>query len=73
MGIVTIRCPATGKEVPTGVVMEPDVFKRASFGPRAFVCDACGEPHVWEKPEATVHLDGAPVRLTVDRAGPTRP
>jgi hypothetical protein len=39
MGIVTIRCPATGKEVPTGVVMEPDVFERASFGPRAFVCE----------------------------------
>ena len=61
MGIVTVRCPETGKEVPTGVVMDRDVFKAARLGPRAFVCDACGEPHVWEKAEATVHLDGVPV------------
>lgn len=61
MGIVTVLCPDTGKEVPTGLVMEPDVFALAKFGPRAFVCDACGEAHVWEKQDGTVHLDGAPV------------
>jgi hypothetical protein len=59
MGIVTVRCPATGKDVPTGLVMDPDVFRAARLGPRAFVCDACGEPHAWDKSEATVHLDGA--------------
>ena len=61
MGIVTVCCPATGKEVTPGVVMKPEVFKLAQFGPRGFVCDACGESYVWEKHEATVHLDGAPV------------
>jgi hypothetical protein len=66
MGIVTVRCPATGKEVPTGIVLESEVFQRANFGPRAFVCDACGEPHVWEKQEATVHLNGAPVPFKLD-------
>ena len=63
MGIVTVRCPATGQDVSTGVVMEPDVFNLAKIGPHAFVCDACGDTHVWEKPEATVHLDGAPVKF----------
>lgn len=61
MGIVTVRCPATGEEVPTGVVMDQDAFALAKFGPRPFVCDACGEAHVWEKQDGTVHLDGAPV------------
>lgn len=64
MGIVTVLCPATGEEVPTGLVMEPEAFKLARFGPRPFVCDACGEAHVWEKPEATVQIDGAPVKFT---------
>jgi hypothetical protein len=50
--------------VPTGLVMEPQAFKLARFGPRPFVCDACGEAHVWEKPEATVQIDGAPVKFT---------
>ena len=65
MGIITVRCPTTGKEVPTGLVMDVAIFKAARLGPRAFVCDACGEPHAWEKSEATVHLDGAPVPLGV--------
>jgi hypothetical protein len=66
MGIVTVRCPATGQEVPTGVVMDPGHFNLASFGPRTFVCDACGESHVWEKAEATVRLDGVPFKITPD-------
>ena len=66
MGIVTVRCPATGQEVPTGVVMEADQLELARFGPSAFVCDAWGESHVWEKPEATVHLDGVPYQITPD-------
>jgi hypothetical protein len=41
--------------------MEPDQFKLARFGPNTFVCDACGESHVWETPEATVQLNGVPV------------
>jgi hypothetical protein len=66
MGIVTVRCPTTGKDVPTGVVMDPDVFKAAALTAHAFVCDACGEPHVWEKAEATVHLNGVPVKIPGD-------
>lgn len=54
MGIVTIRCPETGEQVPTGVVMDHEVFEAAKPTVRAFVCDACGETHVWEKPDATV-------------------
>ena len=64
MGIVTVRCPTTGQEVPTGVVMEPGQFQLARFSPSAFVCDACGESHVWEKSEATVQLNGEPFKLT---------
>jgi len=67
--IVTVRCPATDEQVPTGLVMDPDVFKMAKLGPRAFVCDACGEPHAWDKSEATVHVDGALVLHVAQPSG----
>ena len=66
MGIVTVRCPATGQEVPTGVVMDLERYELAKFGPNAFVCDACGETHIWEKADGTVQLDGVPFKITPD-------
>ena len=70
MGIVTVRCPTTGTRGPTGDVVGPDVFDVAKFGPPACVCDACGELHAWEKPEVSVQLDGAPVKLALAGLSP---
>ena len=63
MGIVTVRCPATGQDVPTGVVKDLERYERAKIGPNAFACDACGETHIWEKSEGTVQLDGVPFEI----------
>jgi len=49
MGTLKIRCPNTGEHVTTGVVMDEEVFKLARLTTQVFVCNACGETHVWEK------------------------
>ncbi len=41
-------------------------YQLAKFGPNAFVCDACGGTHIWEKSEGTVQLDGVSFKITPD-------
>jgi len=60
MGTLKIRCPNTGEHVTTGVVMDEDAFKLARLTAQVFLCDACGELHVWEKDDATHTPDEGP-------------
>jgi hypothetical protein len=53
MGIVTIRCPMTGEEVSTGVVIDAAGFAVIKFHGHQFRCDACGKVHTWDKKGAT--------------------
>lgn len=53
MAQVVIKCPRTGKWVPTGIDMDAASFAGAnmsgnSFGP----CPACGASHTWDKKDA---------------------
>jgi hypothetical protein len=57
MGIVTVECPKTGEQVPTGVVMDARTFATTDFEGRKFRCDACSEVHSWNKADATVQPD----------------
>ena len=57
MGIVTVACPNTGEQVPTGVVMDARTFATTDFEGRKFRCDACSEVHSWTKADATVQPD----------------
>lgn len=61
MGIVTVQCPATGEHVPTGIVIDAEAFEIVNLGVRTFLCDACGETHVWEKADATLRHDPGPL------------
>jgi endogenous inhibitor of DNA gyrase (YacG/DUF329 family) len=52
MGMIFIKCPKTGKEVPTGIGMPKAEFDnptnsltRNKLGP----CPHCGEIHEWSK------------------------
>ena len=62
MGSVAVRCPETGEHVPTGVVMDPDMFEGAKLGVRTFVCDDCGKAHVWEKQDAILIMPDMDLR-----------
>jgi|SRR5205814_9859396 endogenous inhibitor of DNA gyrase (YacG/DUF329 family) len=49
---VTIRCPRTGKNVPTGVAMDEESFKSATLKDNSVQCPHCGEMHTWQKKDA---------------------
>ena len=60
MGTLKVRCPNTGEHVTTGVVMDEETFKLVHLCPQVFLCDACGENHVWEKEDAMHTTDEGP-------------
>ena len=47
MSSVTIRCPNTGRPVPTGVETEPGVFRKLPKINVRMLCPACGQEHAW--------------------------
>jgi len=58
MGQVMIKCPVTGKPLPTGFNMPKASFASAtltnnSVGP----CPHCGQMHTWSKADAWVEGD----------------
>jgi len=55
MGVVTIMCPRTGKQVSTGLSMDRLAFT-AMPSSRRFVsrCWFCGKDHPWSKRWATL-------------------
>jgi uncharacterized Zn finger protein len=52
VGTVTIKCPQTGREVSTGLVMERAEFDQALLEGNVVRCPACGRIHAWSKDEA---------------------
>jgi len=54
MGVIMIRCPHTGHEIPTGIEMDRSEFQRAPvFFARAH-CPLCGTEHEWFARDAWV-------------------
>ena len=58
--LVVIRCPRTGREVPTGVVTDIHDFASLPKGKTELRCPACGATHVWSREDALLahSLDG---------------
>jgi len=57
MGMVTVVCPNTGEDVPTGIVVDARTFATTNIEGHKFRCDACSEVHSWNKADATVQPD----------------
>jgi len=57
MAKVMIKCPTTGKLVPTGVEMDQASFETAQLADNGIRCPACGESHVWNKEDAQLVND----------------
>jgi hypothetical protein len=54
MGTVMIRCPQTGREIPTGFVADPTSFSATPvFFARSY-CPMCRTEHEWFAKEAWV-------------------
>ncbi|MBN8995559.1 MAG: hypothetical protein J0H94_10040 [Rhizobiales bacterium] len=49
MPMVTMRCPCTGQQVPTGLDMDQASWETLPVVVSTMRCPACGAEHVWSK------------------------
>jgi predicted RNA-binding Zn-ribbon protein involved in translation (DUF1610 family) len=52
--MIMMRCPKSGKEVATGIVMDKAAFESSEMSDNGVKCPHCGETHVWNKAQARV-------------------
>ena len=52
MSTIWIRCPATAREVSTGIETDPQSFGKFPDTLNDVVCPACGMRHDWHKSDA---------------------
>jgi len=54
MGAIMIRCPQTGREIPTGFEMDTIKFQRAPVFFSRVQCPVCSREHEWFAKDAWV-------------------
>jgi hypothetical protein len=54
MGIVMIKCPRTGRDIPTGIVADRAAFNAAPVFFARVHCRLCGTEHEWFAGDAWV-------------------
>jgi len=52
MGVLKVRCPETGREVSTGIEIDPQSFAALPDKLPASNCPLCGLDHAWLKCDA---------------------
>ena len=64
MGVIMIRCPQTGREIPTGIEMDTAEFRRAPVFFSRVQCPVCAREHEWfAKGRMGVRLRGCGIRV----------
>ena len=54
MGLIMIRCPESGREIPTGIEMDMAEFQRAPVFFSTVQCPVCKREHEWFAKDAWV-------------------
>lgn len=54
MGVVMIKCPDTGREIPTGIEVDRDSFQSTPVFFARTYCPVCRTEHEWFAKEAWV-------------------
>jgi hypothetical protein len=54
---VMIRCPMTGRAIPTNLTADPATWHSRPIGLNRVSCPECKQTHAWSKPDA--HLEGS--------------
>jgi hypothetical protein len=68
MGVIWIKCPATGRQTSTGITADARGFTRFPDQLKSITCPACGMHHLWLREDVWLdEPDGAIVPLR--RAG----
>ena len=52
MAMVMIKCPSSGRAVPTGIELEEQTFIQLPNVGSGMRCPACGGHHIWQKGDA---------------------
>ena len=55
MGMVMVKCPLTGRAIPTGIEIDHDSFQRCTVFFARTRCPICRTEHPWFAREAWVH------------------
>ena len=58
MGIVMIRCPTTGRQIPTGIEIDQSSFNSTPVFFAQTYCPLCRATHRWFAKEAWVQEPG---------------
>jgi len=59
MGMVVVKCPQTGRVIPTGIKADRDSFQRSTVFFGRTRCPICHTDHAWFSREAWVDEPGA--------------
>jgi len=59
MGVVMIKCPASGRAVSTGIEVDSETFRALPDLSSQMNCPACKAHHAWSKSEAWLAGDEA--------------
>jgi hypothetical protein len=51
---VMIRCPVTGRAVPTGLTADPTTWEARPIGLNRVPCPECKQVHAWSKSDASL-------------------
>jgi hypothetical protein len=73
MAAVMIRCPETGREIPTGIVTDRESFEATPVFFARVLCPICRTEHEWFAKEAWLCEPAAEVNKTVTRQPPSSP
>jgi hypothetical protein len=49
---IMIKCPTTGKLIPTGMAADQNSFDSSTFTNNSVQCPECGRMHTWSKQDA---------------------
>jgi hypothetical protein len=55
MGMVMVKCPQTGRAIPTGIRIDHDSFQRRPVFYSRTHCPTCRTDHTWFAQDAWVH------------------
>ena len=62
MGMVMVKCPETGRAIPTGMKTDRESFQRSTVFFGRTHCPICHTDHAWFAREAWVHEPSAQAR-----------
>jgi hypothetical protein len=73
MGTVMVKCPKTGREIPTGLEVEAESFYSSPVFFARTYCPICRKDHEWFAGDAWVCESNAPMRANNSRVAARNP